>query len=70
MDDQPKLAAPTNVGRPRKPGRRVQLHAEVSETLVQMLKRDAAAHDVPVGDRLSEILAVHYSSKEAMRQAS
>jgi hypothetical protein len=70
MEDQPQPAPPKKAGRPPKPGRRVQLHAEVSEALTQMLKQDAATHQVSVGDRLTEILAVHYSNREAMRQAS
>jgi hypothetical protein len=69
MDDQPASAAPSKAGRPPKPGRK-QVHVWVPDALVDLLKRDAAAQQVPLGDRLAEILASHYSRQEAMPKAS
>ena len=69
MDDQPQPAA-RKAGRPPKPGRRAELHAWVASPLVELLKQDAKAKDVPLGDRLTEILASHYSRQEAMPKAS
>jgi len=57
-------------GRPRKPGLRKQLHAVLPGPLVDLLRQDAEAHGVALGDRLAEILADRYSRQEAMRKAS
>jgi len=57
-------------GRPRKPGRRQEVHAVLPGPLVDLLRQDAAAHGVALGDRLAEILADRYSRQEAMQKAS
>jgi hypothetical protein len=57
-------------GRPRKPGKRQQFHAVLPVTLVELLRQDAAAHGIALGDRLAEILADRYSKQEAMQKAS
>jgi hypothetical protein len=65
MGYQPQHTGHRKAGRPPKPGRS-QVHAWVPDVLVELLKRDAAKQQVTLGDRLTEILAAHYSRQEAM----
>lgn len=65
----------TKGGRPKKVGAWVRFSTNVSEPLIELLKQDAAARGLPAGERLSEILAAHYSAadtawQEAMPTAS
>jgi hypothetical protein len=68
MDEQLHQAA-RKPGRPSKPGRK-EVHAWVPDKLVELLRADADAQDVPLSDRLAEILASHYSKQGAMQKAS
>jgi len=71
MDEQPqRKPCRKKAGRPPKQGGpRAELHAAVPEPLADLLKRDAVAQQMPMGDLLAEILAAHYTRPEAMPQA-
>jgi hypothetical protein len=65
MNGQPHTAH-SKGGRPPKPGQRARIHAWVPQGLADLLRADADAEDIPLSDRLAEILATHYSRQEAM----